>query len=80
MGDYMKLFDNIRNYIGEDEFRIVIYKDSINIINYDNLNEISSNKVIINQVVIEGKNLLLKKILTNELLIKGKIEKIEFNE
>ena len=43
----MNIFNNIRNYIGEDEFKLIIYSDKINIINYDKINEITNNKFII---------------------------------
>ena len=76
----MKLFDNIRNYIGEDNFRIIIYKDKINIINYNKINEITSNRILIDRLSIFGKNLSLNRIMANEILIDGIIEKIEFNE
>ena len=76
----MKLFDNIRNYIGEDDFRIIIYKDKINVINFMNINEITSNKVLIDSLSIYGKNLSLNKIMTSEVLINGIVEKIEFDE
>ncbi|MBR2712427.1 MAG: hypothetical protein IKE73_01825 [Bacilli bacterium] len=76
----MKLFDNIRNYIGEDDFRIIIYKDKINVINFKNINEITSNKVLIDSLSIYGKNLSLNKIMTSEVLINGIVEKIEFDE
>ena len=79
----MNIFNNIRNYIGEDEFKLIIYSDKINIINYDKINEITNNKVIIQNdktITIEGKNLETIKILNNELLIKGIINSIIINE
>ena len=79
----MKLFNKIRTCIGEDDFRIIIFKDNINIINYDTIIDISNNRIIIKKdknLLIEGKNLELNKILCNELLIKGDISRITFNE
>ena len=79
----MNIFNNIRNYIGEDEFKLIIYSDKINIINYNKINEITNKKVIIQNdkiITIEGKNLETIKILNNELLIKGIINSIIINE
>ena len=74
----MKIFNNIRNYIGEDKFRIVIYDDKIDIINFDSIIDINEDKVILNNLIIEGKNLRINKLLDNELLLVGKIGKVTF--
>ena len=54
----MKIFNNICNYIGENNFRMIFYLDMIDIINYDSIKEISSRKIIISSekdIIIEGK-------------------------
>lgn len=79
----MKLFNDVKNYIGENNFRIIIYKDKIDIINYEEIKEISNNKIIIKSnkyVVIDGKNLRLNKMLNKEVLVIGDIVNINFNE
>ena len=79
----MKLFNNIRNYIGEDEFKIVVYKDKINIINYKDINDIKDNRIVVssdNEVLINGLNLKVQKVLDNELLISGLVKEIIINE
>ena len=79
----MKLFNDVKNYIGENNFRIIIYKDKIDIINYEEIKEISNNKIIIKSnkyVVIDGKNLRLNKLLNKEVLVIGDIVNINFNE
>ena len=79
----MKLFNKVRTLVGEDKFRIIILDNIINITNYDSILNISSNNIVIkkgNNILIEGKNLELNKILSNELLIKGEISSISFNE
>lgn len=79
----MKLFDNIRCLIGENDFKIVIYDNKINIINYIDIKELSDNKIIVNAdktVCIQGKNLKLLKLYSNELLISGDISNININE
>lgn len=77
----MSLFNNIREYMINNEFVINIYNDKINIINYTSLGAIENTKIIVNgpdkNVLITGEKLALKKMLNNEILISGVIKKIE---
>ena len=75
------MFNCISNYINDKEFRFTVYEDKIHIINFnriitleDNLISLLSNNKKIN---IKGLNLVLVKLLDNELLIKGNITNIE---
>ena len=80
---YMRLFNNIRNYIGENEYKIIISNNSINIINYLDIKELNENKVILitdRTIIITGKNLKANKLLNNEILINGDISQITINE
>ena len=80
---YKNLFNDVRNYIGENNFRIILYKDKIDIINYEELLEITDNKIIVKSnknIIIDGKNLKLNKLMSNEVLILGEINNIKFNE
>lgn len=79
----MRLFNNIRNYIGENEYKIIISNNSINIINYLDIKELNENKVILitdRKIIITGKNLKANKLLNNEILINGDISQITINE
>ena len=79
----MKIFNDIRNFINEDSFKIIIYNDLINIVNYKELLDININNIKIksNKIIdITGKNLCIVKLLDNELLIKGIIERVNINE
>ena len=65
-------FDNLSNY-----------SDKVNIVNYDSIQEIGATKISIKSykdITVEGKNLKLSKLLNNEILVTGDIEKIYFNE
>lgn len=77
----MNLFNNIREYMINNEFVINIYNDKINIINYTSLGAIENTKILVNgpdkNVLIIGEKLALKKMLNNEILISGVIKKIE---
>ena len=75
----MSLFNNIREYMINNEFVINIYNDKINIINYTSLGAIENTKILVNgpdkNVLITGEKLALKKMLNNEILISGVIKK-----
>ena len=76
----MKL-NNIRSYILEEEFKIIIKKDKLNIVNYIELLDFNDFEIKIKYLdgilLVSGSNLRLKKILNDELLIEGNIKKIE---
>ena len=77
----MGLVNKFRTYLLEDEFRINILNGKVNIKNYDTIGQIDSNKMVIfyenGIVTVTGKNLSLIKMLDDELLISGNIQKIE---
>ena len=75
----MKLFNDIRNLINEDNFKIIIYDNYIDIINYSKIFNISDSLLTIKsnkKILIYGKNLKINKLLDNELLIMGEVDKI----
>ncbi len=73
---------NLRNYILENDFKIIYLSNKLDIVNYSDISHFDSNKIIINyndgSVLINGKNLVVSKLLKDELLIEGSINKIEF--
>lgn len=77
------MFKDLREYILENEFKITILKDRINIINYDKIINLTDTEVSLitegTKVRIYGNNLLLNKLLDREILLTGKISKVEFN-
>ncbi len=60
---------------------MIIDEDSIYIVNYKRLLSLEQNSISIiipkKKILIYGKDLVLKKIVDEELLIKGSINKIE---
>ncbi len=75
------MIDKIREYIKDDEFRLTIFKNQLHIINYLEILTLSNKQVSIdtgsNLIVIHGENLILNKLLDNEILITGKIYTVE---
>lgn len=78
----MSIINNIRSYILEEEFKLTFLNNRINIVNYETIGHFDNNKVMIGydngQVIIKGNNLVVSKLMNNEILIEGKIINIEF--
>ncbi len=72
----------ISNYIRQNEFKMILKKNNIDIENYTNLGNISDNEIIIiensRKIIIKGKNLSIVKLLNNEVLITGNYNNIIF--
>lgn len=77
----MQIIKNLRSYLLEDEFQIRILENRVNIVNYDSIGQIDSNKVVIRNnngsVVISGEHLVVSKLMTDEILVTGSIKNIE---
>ncbi len=69
------------NYVKNQELRIIYVNNSVDVVNYDKILEVSDEIVILlkaNKLIyIRGKELKLNKLLDEEILISGIITKIE---
>lgn len=78
----MEMISKIRSYLLETEFSMHCYEEQIDIVNYSQISRISDTEIVIlnkqKKIVIVGKNLTITRLLEDEVLIKGKFEKIEF--
>ena len=78
----MKIVNDIRSFINDDELKVTIQNNKINILNYKDIGHFDSNKVIVKcdnkKIIIEGKNLVVSKLINDEILINGDYYKIEF--
>ena len=81
---YLNIFSYIKSYIDDNELNIIMQKNKVNIQNYDNIFNFDSNKIVIiknnEKVSIYGEDLYVSKLLDNEVLINGKILKIELGD
>ena len=72
---------DLRNYILENEFKINYIAGKVNIVNYECIDHFSDEKVMIRHssgtVVIKGENLIISKLLNDEILISGTVKTIE---
>lgn len=78
----MKKIDKLRSYVLENDFKMTILDDKIDIINYLSVEHFDLNKVIIEYpkgyIHINGNNLVVTRLVTDEILITGSMKTIEF--
>lgn len=83
LGEIMRLFSYIDKYLTDESFRVSIDERGINIINYTLIEDFSSSKVVIRYkdgiITLIGSDLVISKMLDEELLIVGKLKSIEYN-
>ena len=77
----MSLITRARNYLLDETFNMRVLKNKVNICNYETIGYLDNNLIIINydegEVKIKGENLVVSKLLNDEILISGKIKNIE---
>ena len=80
----MKVINNIRSFLLEDNFEIRVFKNRINIVNYNSIVHFDSNKIIVYYddgfIVVKGEKLVVSKLLQDEVLITGIIQNIELRK
>lgn len=79
-----RMLSQLRNYVEDNTFRFTIYEDKIHIINFQRIITLEDNYISFTtkqkRINIIGENLSLKKILQTEILLFGKIAKIEVKD
>ena len=78
---FNKLNNNLERYLMDTDFKIITKDNYLNIINYKEIVDFSSNQIIIktnNKIIkIIGDNLIVSKMQDSEALITGNINKVE---
>ena len=78
----MNIINGIRSYILDNDLKITIVNNKINIVNYKDIGLFDSEKVIVRvdkgQIVVKGKDLAVSKLLNSDILITGNFSNIEF--
>ena len=76
------MIEEIRNRLSLEKFKITCFSNNIDILNYKKLISIKDDEVVISssnkQIFISGKNLVIIKLVKDELLIEGTIEEIKW--
>lgn len=79
----MKLFNYLDRYIVDDEFKVIIRDKCINIVNYVEVLDFSSKEISVKYdkgiMIIKGTELVVSKMMDDELLIKGNIKNISYS-
>ncbi len=74
----------IIDYVRDDEFRMIVLENKIDIINYLELLSMNEERISVSissgRIVIRGNDLSVKKLLNKEIMIVGKILNIEMGE
>lgn len=78
----MNIINGIRSYIKEDDLKITILNNKINIVNYKDIGHFDSNKIVVKtdngKIIVKGSDLVVSKLLSSEILITGNFSNIEF--
>lgn len=85
IGDQMKrirIIQDIKSYILDEEFKLLFLNNRVNISNYTSIGHFDSNKVIVKydkgEAIVKGNELVVSKLMNDEILIVGNINNIEF--
>ncbi len=76
----MRKIDFLDRYLIDDEYKITISGNMIHIINYESIDDFSSTQVVVRYsggvTTIVGNNLIISKMLDDEIVILGDFETI----
>lgn len=76
------MLKNLRSIVYDETFKIIVLKNKINIINYDDILIFEDEKILVKTkeaiIKVTGNSLTINKLYNKELLIEGKVETIEF--
>ncbi len=77
------MIEKINQYLIDKEYRIIIKENQVNIINYDEIVDFTSEKISLKyknkNIIIEGRNLFISKMVEDEALIEGDIFIVRIN-
>lgn len=80
----IRLVSMVDNYINEKSFSMTYKNKKLDIVNYTKILDFSDIKITIgyknNKYIIEGTNLVITRMVDEELLITGNINNISFTE
>ena len=76
------MLKNVRNYIKDNNYKITLKNNIIDIENYSSIGNITEKEIVIYvddlKIIIKGSKLNINKLLNNEILIKGSYNNIIF--
>ncbi len=76
----MRILNRVENYLLDNEYKIIIKNNQLNVVNYDEIIDFSLVKITIRIkqkiIIIEGNNLIISKMIDDEVLVSGNISNI----
>ena len=79
----MKIMDRLDNYLYDREYKIIIKEKYVNVINYSEIIDFSTTKISVkcknNIITIDGLNLVISKMVDDEILVTGNISNVRIN-
>ena len=79
----MRLINKLDRYLENKNYEIIVKENSINVINFKEIIDFSMNKISLRCddkiIIVEGKELIISKMIDDELLITGIIFNIRIN-
>ena len=76
------MINRLNNIIKDNKFRINVFLNKVNVVNYQEIIDISYEEIILSYdnklIYIKGKDLVVNKLVDKEVLITGSIGSIEF--
>lgn len=78
------MFKELSRYVLDDDFKLVIDFNKVDIVNYDDIVAFDEDNIIVKvgskYIKIKGSNLLINKLYNNELVINGIIKTIDMGD
>lgn len=78
------MLNDLREYIMDSKFKIIYFENKLNVVNYTKIDEVKNDRIKISykdgSINIFGVKLSIIKLLKDEVLISGKIDKVLINE
>lgn len=78
----MNIVNNIREFLYNKKYFISFFENFIHAFNFNDLITLNDTLIELDfnsfRLIIKGKNFVIKKMLKNEILVEGIIEKVEY--
>ncbi len=80
----MKIHDELNQFLNDNTFKVTYFNKNVNVNNYDEIVNFNSKQIDIKYkdgiFTINGNNLVITKMLDNEILITGEITSLNDNQ
>lgn len=78
------MLEEIRKSFIEEKFKMIVFSNKIDILNYKKIQSIKDDEIIIKsnekEIRILGSNLAIIKLVSDEVLIEGIVDRIDYGQ